>query len=141
MKTYSELILLPTFEERYRYLKLDGAVGAETFGAERLLNQVFYKSPEWRHLRDKVIVRDNGCDLAHLDRPILTVIYIHHINPITVLDVVNRDPKLFDLENLVCTTFTTHQAIHYGDQSQLIPTAPLERKPNDQVPWRKEETR
>ena len=138
IKKYSELIRIPSFEERYQYLKLSGSVGAETFGADRLLNQIFYTSPEWKQLRQKIIVRDNGCDLAHIDRPIRTKIYIHHINPITVEEVMNRDPVLFDEENLVCTTFTTHQAIHYGDQSQLIPSAPLERTPNDQSPWRKE---
>lgn len=138
MKTYSELILLPTFEERYEYLKLSGVVGAETFGVDRLLNQIFYGSQEWKQFRWKVIARDNACDLAHPDRPIHTAIYIHHLNPITVTDVVNRDPKLLDPENAVCVTFSTHQAIHYGDQNQLIPTKPLERKPNDQAPWRKE---
>lgn len=138
IKKYSELIRIPSFEERYQYLKLSGAVGAETFGADRLLNQILYTSPEWKQRRYKIIARDNGCDLAHIDRPIRTKIYIHHINPITVEEVMNRDPALFDEENLVCTTFTTHQAIHYGDQSQLIPSAPLERTPNDQSPWRKE---
>ena len=137
-KTYSELIQIPSFEGRYQYLKLDGSVGAETFGADRLLNQIFYGSPEWKHLRHRIVVRDDGCDLAHPDRPIRTRIYIHHINPITVSDVINRDPCLFDIENLVCVTFPTHQAIHYGDVGQLIPTFPLERKPNDQTPWRKE---
>ena len=141
MKTYSELILLPTFEERYQYLKLDGVVGAETFGVDRLLNQIFYDSQEWKQFRWKIIARDNACDLSHPDRPIHTAIYIHHLNPITVTDVINRDPKLLDPENAVCVTFSTHQAIHYGDQGQLIPTAPLERRPNDQAPWRKEEVR
>lgn len=138
MKTYSELILLPTFEERFEYLKLDSVVGWETFGAERYLNQTLYSSPEWKRARRDVIARDEGCDLAHPDRPIRTKIYIHHIEPITREDVLNRSPKLFDLDNLVCVSFNTHNAIHYGTANLLIPTKPVERKPNDQCPWRKE---
>lgn len=138
MKTYTEMASLKTFEERYQYLRLDGSVGTETFGSDRILNQILYRSKEWKQFRHKVIVRDNGCDLAHPDRPINSMILIHHINPITIQDVLNRNPMIFDLENTVCTTFTTHQAIHYGDEGQLIPTSPLERAPNDQAPWRKE---
>lgn len=138
MKSYSELIQLPTFEERYNYLKLDGSVSALTFGHERYLNQVFYHTDEWRFAKREAIIRDNGCDLAHPDRPIVGKIFVHHLNPITIEDVRRRSPKLFDPDNLVCCSFNTHQAIHYGDWSLLMPSIPLERKPNDQSPWRKE---
>ena len=136
MKTYSELILLPTFEERFEYLKLSGGVGMETFGANRYLNQIFYGTPEWKRARRDVIARDEGCDLAHSDRPIGTKIYVHHINPITVEDILNRRECLFDPENLISISFNTHNAVHYGDVSLLVPTSPIERKPFDQAPWR-----
>lgn len=137
MKTYLELIELPTFEERFKYLELKGAVGAETFGHSRYLNQVLYKTAEWKNLRHKVIVRDEGCDLGILDRPIFDKVYIHHINPITEKQILNRDPLIFDLNNLISVSFNTHQAIHYGAESLLIPDTPLKRKPNDTCPWRK----
>lgn len=137
MKTYLELIELPTFEERFKYLELKGAVGTETFGHSRYLNQVLYKTAEWKNLRHKVIVRDEGCDLGILDRPIFDKVYIHHINPITEKQILNRDPLIFDLNNLISVSFNTHQAIHYGAESLLIPDTPLERKPNDTCPWRK----
>lgn len=136
MKTYTECISLPTFEERFEYLKLSGGVGMETFGSSRYLNQIFYGTPEWKKIRRDVIARDEGCDLAHRDRPINTKIYIHHINPITVDDILNRKESLFDLENLISVSFNTHNAIHYGDESLLIPSSPTERKPFDQAPWR-----
>lgn len=136
MKTYTECISLPTFEERFDYLKLSGGVGMETFGSSRYLNQIFYGTPEWKKIRRDVIARDEGCDLAHRDRPINTKIYIHHINPITVDDILNRKESLFDLENLISVSFNTHNAIHYGDKNLLIPSAPIERKPFDQAPWR-----
>lgn len=136
MKTYSELILLPTFEERFEYLKLSGGVGMETFGANRYLNQIFYGTPEWKRARRDIIARDEGCDLAHSDRPIGTKIYVHHINPITVEDILNRRECLFDPENLISISFNTHNAVHYGDASLLIPSSPIERKPFDQAPWR-----
>lgn len=136
MKTYTECISLPTFEERFEYLKLSGGVGMETFGSSRYLNQIFYGTPEWKKIRRDVIARDEGCDLAHQDRPINTKIYIHHINPITVDDILNRKESLFDLENLISVSFNTHNAIHYGDKSLLIPSSPTERKPFDQAPWR-----
>lgn len=138
MKTYSELILLQSFEDRFNYLKLDGSVGIQTFGSERYLNQIFYNLPEWKTARRDVIVRDNGLDLAHPDRPIVGRIYVHHINPITISDVERRSSRLFDPENLISVSFRTHNAIHYGDKTLLIPTEPIERKPNDQCPWRKE---
>jgi len=136
MKTYSEMIKLKTFEERYDYLKLDGSVGFETFGSERYLNQRFYTTPEWRTARRKAIVRDHGCDMGIEDRPINSKIIIHHIDPITIDDVLNRSSKLFDLDNLICVSFDTHLAIHYGDRGLLTPTKPIERTPNDTSPWR-----
>lgn len=135
IKTYSELITLPTFEERYRYLKLDGRVGEETFGFDRYLNQTFYKSKEWRAIRNEVIVRDNGCDLGIPDREITGMILIHHMNPITVDDILTQSDYLLNPEYLICTVKNTHNAIHYGDESLLI-TAPIERRPNDTCPWK-----
>lgn len=136
MKTYTECISLPTFEERFEYLKLSGGVGMETFGSSRYLNQIFYGTPEWKRARRDVIARDEGCDLAHPDRPINTKIYVHHINPITVDDILQRRDFLFDPENLISISFNTHNAVHYGDASLLIPSKPIERKPFDQAPWR-----
>lgn len=135
IKRYSDLIKLKTFEERYDYLKLDGVVGEETFGFDRYLNQVLYKSPEWKSVRDKVIVRDNGCDLGLEGRNIYGKVLIHHINPITLDDIRNRNPCLFDMENLISTTLTTHNAIHYGDVNQLSQD-PIVRTKNDTCPWR-----
>lgn len=136
IKTYSELITLPTFEERYRYLRLGGRVGEETFGFDRYLNQVFYKSEEWLYVRDKVIVRDLGCDLGIEGREIHGRIIIHHMNPITVDDIVNRKDYILDPEYLITTIKSTHDAIHYGDESLLI-TLPKERTKNDTCPWRR----
>lgn len=135
-KTYSELILLPTFEERYEYLKLDGHVGEDTFGFDRYLNQAFYRSTEWKRIRRKIIVRDNGCDLAHPDREIVGPIYIHHINPISMKDLTDQTDYLRDPENLVCVSYNTHQAIHYGSTNLLTPTELVERRPNDTCPWK-----
>jgi hypothetical protein len=135
IKTYSELVKLPTFEERYRYLRLGGRVGEETFGFERYLNQSFYKSGEWKRVRDKVIVRDNGCDLGMSDREIYEKIIVHHMNPIVMEDIIHRTEYLLNPEYLICTTKNTHDAIHYGDESLLI-TAPIERTKNDTCPWR-----
>lgn len=135
MKTYSELVKLPTFEERYEYLKLNGEVGVDTFGFERWLNQVFYADPAWKAARNKAIVRDNACDLGIQDRAIGGTIYVHHINPIVQDDIVNRNPILLDPENLICVSLTTHNAIHYGDDSLLIKT-PKERTANDTCPWK-----
>lgn len=135
-KCYSELITIPTFIERYRYLRLGGKVGEDTFGFDRYLNQIFYKDPEWLRTRDLVIIRDGGCDLAMPDREILSRILVHHINPITKEDIINRDPKLFDLENLISTVKNTHDAIHYGDENLLI-IEPIERSQNDTCPWRR----
>lgn len=135
-KTYLELIKLQTLEERFRYLKLKGAVGEATFGYDRYLNQIFYKSDEWKSIRNKVILRDKGCDLGILDFPIDKHIIIHHINPITKEDILNRSEKLFDLNNLICVSDRTHKAIHYGDESLLPICNFIDRKPNDQCPWK-----
>ena len=135
IRTYSELITLPTFEERYQYLKIGGTVGEETFGFDRYLNQSFYKTKEWLRIRDHVIVRDQGCDLAMIDREIRGKILIHHMNPITKEDIVRRSKYLLDPEYLICTVKNTHDAIHYGDESLLI-KAPIERQKNDTCPWR-----
>lgn len=135
IRTYSELILLPTFEERFQYLKLDGRVGEETFGLDRYLNQIFYTSDEWRKIRRDVIVRDNGYDLGILDREIQGLITVHHLNPISVEDILNRTEILLNPEYLISVSDITHKAIHYGDERLLI-TAPIERRPNDTCPWR-----
>lgn len=136
IKTYSELITFPTYEERFRYLQLKGAVGKDTFGYDRYLNQILYNSQEWKRFRDKIIIRDNGCDLACEGYDIHGRILVHHINPIRVDDVVNRNPIVFDPENVVCVTHYTHNAIHYGDESLLV-LAPVERTKNDTCPWKR----
>lgn len=135
IKRYSELVRLETFKERFDYLKLDGSVGEPTFGFDRYLNQEFYCSKEWKETRRKVIIRDNGCDLAFDDHVIGKYIVIHHLNPITMEQIENRDPVIFDPENLVCVSRNTHNAIHYGDWD-LIPKGLVERKPNDTCPWK-----
>lgn len=127
IKTYSELIRIPTFEERYQYLRLLGTVGEETFGFKRWLNQEFYHSNEWLRFRNEIIVRDNGCDLGVEGFQIFGSIIIHHINPITYEDIVNNNPCVFDPNNVVCTKHTTHNAIHYGDE-KLLNSPPIERK-------------
>ena len=136
IRTYSELITIPTFEERFEYLKLNGSVGLETFGYDGYWKQILYNSPEWRRFRPEIIVRDNGCDLACEGYEIFGKILIHHINPITAQDILNRNPKVFDPENVITTVHNTHNAIHYGDENLLI-TAPIERSRNDTCPWRK----
>ena len=136
IRTYSELILLPTFEERYQYLRLAGKVGQETFGFDRYLNQMFYKDPEWLAARDYVIIRDNGCDLAIPGREIHSKILVHHMNPITKDDILKRSKFLLDPEYLVCTIKNTHDAIHYGDENLLFKD-PIERSKNDTCPWRR----
>ena len=136
IRTYSELITISTFEERFEYLKLNGSVGLDTFGHDRYLNQILYNSPEWRRFRPEIIVRDNGCDLACEGYEIFGKILIHHINPITAQDILNRNPKVFDPENVITTVHNTHNAIHYGDKNLLI-TEPIERSRNDTCPWKK----
>ena len=134
-KSYSECIIFPTFEERFEYLKLSAAIGVATFGSDRYLNQIFYRSPEWKKVRRDVIIRDNGCDLGIEDRTIRGQIYIHHINPITMEDIAKRTRQLFDPENLICVSHATHNAIHYGDVNLLTPSKPIERTPGDTCPW------
>ena len=135
IRTYSELITLPTFIDRYRYLKLGGKVGEDTFGFDRYLNQVFYQSKEWRSIRDYVITRDNGCDLGIPGHQIYGRILIHHMNPITADDILKRSDLLLNPEYLICTIKNTHDAIHYSDESLLI-TDPIERSKNDTCPWK-----
>lgn len=134
-KSYSELITIPTFEERFEYLQLKGSVGKDTFGYDRYLNQILYRSHEWKKLRNQIIIRDCGCDLACEGYEIYGRILIHHLNPITVDDVLDRNRKVFDPNNLVCVTHNTHNAIHYGDASMLL-TGPIVRTKNDTCPWR-----
>lgn len=135
IKTYSELIKLPTFEERYRYLRLGGRVGEETFGFDRYLNQIFYRSEEWKAIRDYIIVRDNGCDLGIEGREIHGRVLIHHMNPITPEDILKRSEFLLNPEYLITTVKNTHDAIHYGDEGLLV-IVPPERFKNDTCPWR-----
>lgn len=136
IRTYSELSSFSTFEERYQYLKLSGIVGEETFGFDRILNQTFYKSLEWKRVRDFVILRDNGCDLGIDGRQIGGKIIIHHINPLTKQDICEATDFLLNPEFLICTSLTTHNAIHYGNESLLI-TDIHERSRNDTCPWKK----
>lgn len=136
IRTYSELSKLDSFEERYQYLQMRGEVGKETFGFDRFLNQNFYKSQAWKRVRDLVIIRDGGCDLGAKGREIFGRIYIHHMNPITIEDVKTSSDFLLNPEYLISTTHTTHNAIHYGDESLLI-KVPIERSRNDTCPWRK----
>ena len=136
IRTYSELITLPTFEERFKYLQLGGKVGEDTFGHDRYLNQMFYTSDEWRRIRRDVIVRDNGCDLGIQDREIHGLIIIHHMNPITIEDIINRSEFLLNPEYLISTVKNTHDAIHFSDERILI-ADPIERRPNDTCPWKR----
>lgn len=145
MRTYKELISLPTYEDRLSYLMLHGITGSETFGHLRYLNQRFYNSIPWQSIRDQIIIRDDGCDLACLDRPIiklelvgthqrgLSPLYVHHINPITPEQLLRSDPCLLDPNNLVLVSAYTHNMIHYGCS---VPTAVVERRPNDTCPWK-----
>ena len=136
-KSYRELIKIPTFEERFEYLKIGAGVGESTFGSKRYLNQILYKTDEWLSVRDKIIVRDKGCDLGIPDREIIGGrILVHHINPITIEDILNRDPKVFDPNNLTTISHMTHEAVHYGNEDLLIKD-PIERRPNDTCLWRR----
>lgn len=138
IRTYSELILLPTFEERFEYLKLNGQVGIDTFGFDRIFNQKFYTSKEWRRIRDFVITRDNGCDLGHPDHIIQgSRILIHHMNPISLEDIMNSTEYLLNPEYLISTIHDTHNAIHYGDETLLQKDTLIERTKYDTCPWRK----
>ena len=135
MKTYSELMALDTFIDRFNYLKLSAMVGKETFGFERYLNQSFYHSNEWKRLRNQIILRDNGCDLGIEDREIQGKLYIHHMNPISKDDIIHASDYLIDPEYLICCSHKTHNAIHFGDENQLF-AEPVVRTPNDTCPWR-----
>lgn len=136
IRTYSELITLPTFEERFRYLRLKGSVGEDTFGFDRYMNQKFYRSAEWKRIRDQVIVRDMGCDLGIEDRVIFDKVLIHHMNPITSKDIRYVTDMLLNPEYLICVSHRTHNAIHYGDEDLLV-TVPIMRTPNDTCPWKR----
>lgn len=135
IRTYSELIKLETFEERFHYLELSGTVGAETFGFDRYLNQNFYTSDEWKRLRNQIIIRDNGCDLGVSGYDIHTVILIHHMNPISVKDVLAHNDLLINPEYLITTRLSTHNGIHYGGDSVLQSYSVIERRPGDTCPW------
>lgn len=134
MRSYTELKKLKTFEERFNYLKLTGEVGADTFGYDRYLNQKLYKSKKWRSSRNKVIIRDNGCDLGLEDYPVHGRLIVHHMNPITIEDIENDNPDIYNPEYLITTANDTHQAVHYSDD-RLLKTKPVERRPNDTSPW------
>lgn len=135
IRKHNELKRLNTFEERYEYLQLKGKVGEDTFGFDRYLNQLLYTSKRWRRTRDNVIIRDEGCDLGMEDYKIRGFIIIHHLNPITIEMVENDSNEIYDLDNLICTSHNTHNAIHYGNAS-LLPKLPVERRKNDTCPWR-----
>lgn len=135
MRTYSELIKYNTFEDRFNYLKLNGVIGEDTFGFDRWLNQHFYNSKEWKSIRDFVIIRDGGCDMAMDGYEIGGKVYVHHMNPITPSDIVHLTDTLIDPEFLVCVSHNTHNAIHYGDIS-ILATDPVERQPGDTCPWK-----
>ena len=135
IRTYSELITLPTFEERFKYLQLNGQVGESTFGFDRYMNQVFYRSQKWKSIRDFVIIRDCGCDLGIEGYDIHGKIIIHHMNPLSMRDIETESDFLLNPDFLICTTHNTHNAIHYGDENLLV-TAPIERTKNDTCPWR-----
>lgn len=136
IRTYSELIKLKTFKDRFEYLKLDGIVGEETFGFDRYMNQIFYKSREWTSVRRAVIIRDNGCDLGVDGYEIHGKILIHHMNPINLSDIVHKTDELLNPDYLITTVLSTHNAIHYGNAS-LLPALPIERRVNDTCPWKR----
>ena len=135
LKSYRNLILLPTILDRFEYLRIKANVGDPTFGFDRFINQDFYQSREWRQVRMKVIARDEGCDLGMPDYPIGGKVIIHHINPITAEDIENASDLLFDLDDLICVSESTHNAIHFGDET-LLPAEPIIRRPGDTCPWR-----
>lgn len=135
-KTYSELCTLKTFKERYEYLRLEGIVGQDTFGFDRYLNQLFYRSADWKRIRNEVIIRDNGCDLGVEGYEIYGKIIVHHMNPISIQDIKEGSEFLINPEYLIITTPITHNAIHYGDAS-LLPQSPVIRTKNDTCPWRR----
>lgn len=135
IKSYSELLQYKTLEERFEYLRLNGKVGEELFGYQRYLNQIFYQGRDWRAIRRKIIIRDEGCDLGLPEWPIKGIIHVHHINPVTLDMLINNDPFLLDPENLISSSEKTHRAITLGDKL-LLPTNPIIRRPNDMCPWK-----
>ena len=135
LRCYKELIRLKTFDERFEYLKLKGIVGEATFGYDRYLNQLLYTSGEWRRIRRDIILRDNGCDLAVEGYDIQDIIIVHHMNPISVEDLIDFSEDVINPEYLICVSHDTHNAIHYGDKS-LLTREPIERKPGDTCPWK-----
>lgn len=134
-KSYQEMIKIDNFFDRFNYVKLEGYVGESTFGSNRYLNQMLYRSYEWKKFRNEIVLRDNGCDLGDPDREIGGIIIVHHLNPITIDDVAQRRSCVFDPDNVICVSHITHEAIHYGDESLLIKD-PVERYPGDTIPWR-----
>lgn len=138
IRTYSNLITLGSFEDRFEYCKLAGQIGIETFGSSRFINQDFYRSKLWRDFRHHILVRDNGFDLAHKDHPFAVDerIYIHHLNPLTIEQLMDDFDRAIDEENAVSVSFETHQAIHYGSSEYLRTTAVIERTPFDTAPWK-----
>lgn len=134
-RSYKELIRIPSFKERFEYLRLDASVGSETFGFDRYMNQRFYTSVEWRRFRNKVIVRDNSNDMAHPGFPISGRIIIHHLNPLTPEDIEESTDRLFDMNNVICVSEDTHNAIHYG-AVDVLPKDYVPRMPNDTIPWK-----
>lgn len=136
MKSYQEMTQIKTFEDRIKYLMTNSSVGVDTFGGSRYINQMLYKSPEWKQVRNAVILRDNGLDLACEGHEIAESILVHHINPITKEQVINRAPEVFDKNNLVCVSHRTHQIIHYGGAQNIEEISLVERTPNDTIPWR-----
>lgn len=135
IRRYSELISYNNFLDRYNYLKLKGQVGLDTFGLDRYLNQTLYRSYKWRKVRDEVLIRDNGCDLGMEGYEIGGKIIVHHMNPLTIEQIEDDDPIIYDPEFLICVSHITHNAIHYGDE-KLLSRLPVERVPNDTCPWK-----
>lgn len=135
VRTYSELVTFDDYLDRFNYLKLDGRVGVPTFGSRRRLNQIFYHSDEWKRIRDKVIIRDLGCDLGCDGYEIHSTIHIHHMNPMMVDDLTKFNPDILNPEYLICTSYRTHKAIHYGT-AEMLSKLPIERTPNDTCPWK-----
>lgn len=136
LRTYQELIQIPTYIDRFRYLKIGNGVGEETFGFDRWMNQRFYNSHEWRNLRNHIITRDNGCDMAFPDREIEGKIYIHHMNPIEKQDIYDMTDFVMNPMFLVCVAHNTHNAIHYGSEDLLDCNILVQRAPNDTCPWK-----
>ncbi len=137
-KSYSELIKITSYIDRFRYLRIGGKTGDQTFGTERYLNQILYKSAEWKSFRQDIIIRDQGMDMGLDGFPISGIILIHHINPITAEDILNRRSIIFDTENVISVSQRTHNAIHYGDEGLLDVDILVERTPNDTCPWRRD---